>query len=52
MLKQYIYRGCQRQFEESEAPTGAVELKPQEKKAEPDVKVYKPANKTRKTAKK
>jgi hypothetical protein len=54
MLKLYLVNGKQFQFEEGEQPEGAVELKaekPEKKKAE-DVKVYKPANKARRTAKK
>lgn len=55
MIKQYIYRGLQFQFEEAEAPEGAVEVKAEKAaatEAAPDVKVYKPANKARRTAKK
>lgn len=44
MLKYYIYKGRQFQFEESKAPEGAVELKA--KKETPDEpKAYIPKNK-------
>lgn len=45
MLKQYIYNGKQYQFEDGEAPEGAVEVK---KAVEPSKKAVKPANKRRK----
>ena len=52
MLKQYIYKGLQWQFNEGEQPAGAVELKPTEKAVEPENKAVKPANKARKAARK
>lgn len=50
MLKQYIYKGHQYQFDEKEAPAGAEELKP--KAVTPQDKAKRPANKARKAAKK
>ena len=47
MLKSYLWRGVEWQFEEGEQPEGAVELKPEEKAAEPLNKAVKPANKKR-----
>lgn len=44
MIKQYRYKGLQWQFEESEAPAGAVEIKAEQ----PKNKAKKPANKARK----
>ncbi|MBR3348972.1 MAG: hypothetical protein IKG55_02710 [Solobacterium sp.] len=53
MLKSYLWRDVEWQFEEGKQPEGAVELKPEKKKAaEPLNKVVKPANKVRKAAKK
>ena len=51
MLKHYIWRGSEWQFEEGEQPADAVELKPV-KAAEPQNKAVKPANKARKVVKK
>lgn len=45
MIKEYMYNGKQYQFEENDAPEGAVELK---KAVEPSNKAVKPANKRRK----
>lgn len=48
MLKNYIYKGLQFQFEEGKQPEGAVEVKaakPSEKAVE--AKAQKPANKAR-----
>lgn len=45
MLKNYIYRGKQWQFEEGEQPEGAVEIKA---KAEVKIKAIKPENKAKK----
>ena len=48
MLKSYLWRGVEWQFEEGEQPEGAVELKPEKKKAaEPQNKAVKPANKAK-----
>lgn len=47
MLKSYLWRGVEWQFEEGEQPEGAVELKPEKKAAEPLNKAVKPANKKR-----
>ena len=47
MLKSYLWRGVEWQFKEGEQPEGAVELKPEEKAAEPLNKAVKPANKKR-----
>ena len=60
MLKKYIYKGKEWQFEEGKQPAGAVELKPKAKKAvpqqkkaeEPQNKAVKPANKSRAVRKK
>ncbi len=50
MLKHYVWRGSEWQFEEGEQPKEAIELKPAEKKAvEPQDKAVKPANKARRT---
>ena len=46
MLKRYIWRGVEWQFEEGTQPEGAVEVK--EKAAEPQNKAVKPQNKKRK----
>lgn len=48
MLKTYLYNGKQWQFEEKEAPAGAVEVKA--KPAAVPNKAKKPANKARKVA--
>jgi len=48
MLKSYLWRGVEWQFEEGEQPDGAVELKPTKKAAEPLNKAVKPQNKKRK----
>lgn len=50
MLKKYIYKGKEWQFEEGEQPKGAVELRP--KKAEPLNKAVQPKNKSRAVRKK
>lgn len=54
MLKNYLVKGMQFQFEEGEQPAGAVELTavkpPEAKKAETENKAVKPANKGRKVA--
>jgi len=50
MLKSYLWRGVEWQFEEGEQPAGAVELKPTKKAAEPQDKAAKPQNKKRKAA--
>lgn len=50
MLKRYIYKGKEWQYEEGEQPKGAVELRP--KAAEPLNKAVKPANKNRAVRKK
>ena len=51
MLKIYTYNGRRYQFEESEAPAGAVEVIPEKSKAEtPENRAKKPANKARKAA--
>ena len=47
MLKSYLWRGVEWQFEEGEQPAGAVELKPMKKAVEPSNKAKKPANKAR-----
>ena len=47
MLKRYIVNGMEFQYEEGEQPAGAVEVKPEEKAAEPLNKAVKPANKKR-----
>ena len=52
MLKSYLWRGVEWQFEEGEQPEGAVELKPTKKAAEPLNKAVKPANKTKAVRKK
>lgn len=52
MLKNYMWRGVEWQFEEGEQPEGAVELKPTKKAAAPQNKAVKPANKARKAANK
>lgn len=52
MLKSYLWRGIEWQFEEGEQPAEAVELKPAKKAAESLNKAVKPANKSRKTVKK
>ena len=55
MLKHYMYKGLQWQFNEGEQPDGAVEVKaakPSDKAIEPSDKVAKPQNKSRKVAKK
>ena len=52
MLKSYLWRGVEWQFEEGEQPAGAVELKPTKKAAEPRNKAVKPANKTKAVRKK
>ena len=44
MLKYYIYKGRQFQFEEGKAPEGAVELKPKKETTE-EPKTYVPQNK-------
>lgn len=49
MLKDYMYKGAQYQFEEGKQPEGAVELK---KAVEPSNKAKKPANKARKAVSK
>jgi hypothetical protein len=51
MLKNYMWRGVEWQFEEGEQPEGAVELKPK-KAAEPLNKAVKPANKAKAVKKK
>lgn len=51
MLKNYMWRGVEWQFEEGEQPEGAVELKPK-KAAEPQNKAVKPANKAKAVKKK
>lgn len=51
MLKNYLYKGLQFQFEEREVPVGAVEIEHAEKNAEAEVKAVKPANKSRKAVK-
>ena len=48
MLKHYIWRGTEWQFEEGEQPDGAVEVKT--KAVPPETKAKKPANKARKAA--
>jgi len=45
MLKTYIYRGLEYQFEEGEQPEEAVEVKAE---PEPSKKAAQPANKSRK----
>lgn len=47
MLKRYEFKGLTYQFEEGEAPAGAVpvEDKPKVKAAEPETKVFRPLNK-------
>lgn len=52
MLKSYLWRGVEWQFEEGEQPEGAVELKPTKKAAEPQNKAVKPANKAKAVKKK
>lgn len=52
MLKSYLWRGVEWQFEEGEQPAGAVELKPTKKAAEPLNKAVKPADKSRKVVRK
>lgn len=52
MLKSYLWRGVEWQFEEGKQPEGAVELKPEKKAAEPLNKAVKPANKTKAVKKK
>ena len=47
MMKNYIYAGYQRQYEEGKQPEGAVEVKPVEVKE----KKKTPANKSRKEPK-
>jgi hypothetical protein len=48
MLKRYIVNGMEFQYEEGEQPAGAVEVKPEKKKAaEPQNKAVKPANKAK-----
>ena len=48
MLKSYLWRGVEWQFEEGEQPAGAVEVKPEKKAAEPlKNKAVKPTNKTK-----
>ena len=49
MLKHYIWRGTEWQFEEGEQPDGAVEVKTKAA-APPETKAKKPANKARKVA--
>lgn len=52
MLKDYLLNGLQFQFEEGEAPDGAVPVEPKKEKAvEPSDKAVKPANKARKAVK-
>ena len=48
MMKNYIYAGYQRQYEEGKQPEGAVEVKPAETKVK---KKTTPANKSRKEPK-
>ena len=50
MLKNYVYKGLEWQFEEDEKPEGAVEVV-KEKAVEPSDKSKKPANKSRKAVK-
>lgn len=56
MLKQYLYRGSQWQFEEGKQPKGAIEIAPPkekpEKAEEPEKKAVTPKNKARKAANK
>jgi hypothetical protein len=53
MLKKYIYKGKEWQYEEGEQPKGAVELRPKQKAAEPPKnKAVKPTNKSRAVRKK
>ena len=47
MMKNYIYAGYQRQYEEGKQPEGAVEVKPAETKE----KKKTPANKSRRAPK-
>jgi len=47
MMKNYIYAGYQRQYEEGKQPEGAVEVKPAETKE----KKKTPANKARRAPK-
>jgi len=47
VLKRYIVNGMEFQYDEGEQPAGAVEVKPEEKAAEPLNKAVKPANKKR-----
>ena len=53
-MKVYEYKGRRYQFDEADAPAGAVEVKPEtvETKtiAEPKTKVVKPANKAKKAS--
>ena len=51
-MKIYEYKGRRYQFDEAEAPAGAVEVKPIEAKAveEPKNKAVKPVNKGRKAS--
>lgn len=49
MLKHYIWRDTEWQFEEGEQPDGAVEVKTKAA-APPETKAKKPANKARKAA--
>ena len=52
MLKNYEWKGLQWQFNEGEAPAGAVPVEPKKEKAvEPSSKAVKPANKARKAVK-
>lgn len=53
MLKRYIYKGKEWQYEEGEQPKGAVELRPKSQKAaDPPNKAVKPTNKSRAVRKK
>ena len=52
MLKEYIVNGKQYQYEEGEQPAGAVEVQKTNPEEDADTKIYKPANKARRTSKK
>jgi hypothetical protein len=52
MLKIYEYNGKTYQFEEGEQPAGAVEVQKTNPEEDADTKIYKPANKARRTSKK
>lgn len=52
MLKKYMYKGKEWQYEEGEQPKGAVEIRPAKKAAEPLNKLVRPSNKAKAVRKK